>query len=142
MIREYQNSDIDAVLDVWAQASQLAHPFLTAEFFAKERASIRDVYMPNARSWVYEIDGQIVGFVSLVGNEVGALFVRPDRHRAGVGGALLSAARERHQMLEVEVFKANSIGRSFYAKYGFTALKEYVHDDTGQPMLRLRCVTT
>ena len=42
----------------------------------------------------------------------------------------------------VEVFKANRIGRGFYYRYGFTLESEHVHDETGQPLLRLcyRCV--
>jgi putative acetyltransferase len=42
--------------------------------------------------------------------------------------------------LEVEVFKANTIGRSFYEKYGFRLIEELVDAETGQPVLKLRYV--
>ena len=30
------------------------------------------------------------------------------------------------------------IGKSFYNKYGFTLIKEFIHDETGEKVLRLR----
>jgi putative acetyltransferase len=40
--------------------------------------------------------------------------------------------------LEVEVFRANAIGRRFYQAYGFELLEEKMHDETGNELLRLR----
>ena len=52
----------------------------------------------------------------------------------------MDKANELHSSLEVEVFKANAIGRKFYSKYGFELLEEKHHESTGQPLLRLRFV--
>jgi putative acetyltransferase len=80
----------------------------------------------------------VVGFIALIGNEVGAIFVQPSHHRTGVGHRLMDTARELRGELEVEVFVANTIGRAFYAKYGFEAVEEQAHEATGQEVLRLR----
>jgi putative acetyltransferase len=138
VIRPYVPDDIDAVLDVWYRASQVAHAFLTEEFLALEREQIRTVYLPATRTWVCERDGAVVGFISLHDNEVGGLFVAPEHHGHGLGRALMDRAREEHAVLEVEVFEANAIGRAFYERYGFTFLHRHVHEETGQPSLRLR----
>lgn len=138
MIREYEEKDLEEVLSVWADASKLAHSFLSNEFLASERKSISEIYLPNAETWVFEVDGCVVGFISLLGNEVGGFFVDPKRHGHGIGRALMDHAKELRENLEVEVFSANSIGRAFYDKYGFILLEEKIHHQTGFDLLRLR----
>jgi putative acetyltransferase len=138
MIRSYRPSDLDDLLGVWAAASVVAHPFLSAEFLRQERRRIPEVYLPNAETWVWEAEGRVVGFVSLLGHEVGALFVHPARHRTGIGRALMDRARAVRGELEVEVFKANLLGRAFYAAYGFELLAVSLHGETGCELLRLR----
>jgi putative acetyltransferase len=90
VIRKYRSEDCDEVLSVWAAASVLAHPFLSATFLESERREIRNVHLPKAETWVWEADGRVVGFISLLGNEVGAhrscpSLARPARGR-GVQG--------------------------------------------------------
>jgi putative acetyltransferase len=138
MIREYRPSDLDDLLRTWAAASAVAHSFLSKEFLERERRSIPNVYLPNAETWIWEADGHVVGFISLLGNEVGAIFVDPRFHGAGIGRALMDRARAARGELEVEVFKDNAIGRAFYARYGFEPLHEKVHEETGFDLLRLR----
>ncbi len=138
IIRAYREDDLNDVLSVWENASKLAHPFLTSEFLAQERHNIPNVHLPNADTWVAEFDGRVIGFIALLGNEVGAIFVEPEFHGAGVGRALMDKAQELHGDLEVEVFQANSIGRKFYSRYGFEALSERVHEETGNKVLRLK----
>ena len=138
MIRKYRAEDLEDVLIVWAAASAVAHPFLSAEFQAVERHNIANVHLPNAETWVWESDGRLVGFISLLGNEVGAIFVDPMFHGAGIGRALMDHARGLRKELEVEVFKENVIAQAFYARYGFELIQEKVHDQTGLELMRLR----
>lgn len=138
MIRKYDEQDLDDLLATWEAASEIAHPFLTSEFLASERENIPNVYLPNAETWVYEDGGRVVGFMALIGNEIGAIFVQPSHHRKGIGGRLMDEARELRGELEVDVFAANTIGRAFYARYGFVPVEEKVHEQTGLELLRLR----
>ena len=138
IIRSYNASDLDALLAVWEGASTLAHPFLSKSFIEKEKLNIPNIYLPNADTWVLLEQECVVAFIALIGNEVGALFVSPNHHRKGFGKALMDKARSLHDSLELDVFKENVIGRCFYDGYGFTFLRESVHEDTGQPVLRLR----
>ncbi len=91
-----------------------------------------------AETWVWESERRVVGFLTLLGNEVGAIFVAPGSQRAGVGHALMDHARTLRGELEVEIFEANLLGRAFYARYGFRLLHERIHEETGFPILRLR----
>lgn len=138
MIRLYQDSDIEDVIEVWYQASLVAHPFLSESFLEREERMIRHVFLPDAQTWVHEKEHKLVGFISLLGNEVGAIFVHPSMHRQGIGKELMDKACSIHDSVELDVFKANSIGRAFYSKYGFEPIKVFTHGETGEPTIRLR----
>jgi putative acetyltransferase len=138
MIRQYEDADLDSVLSSWENASKVAHPFLKEEFQAQERKNIPELYIPNADTWVVEVDDQVVGFIALIGNEVGAIFLQPAHQGKKIGKLMMDKAKELHGDLEVEVFERNSIGRNFYAQYGFKLIEEKVHEPTGERLLRLK----
>lgn len=138
MIRSYRPEDIDRVMEVWYQASLIAHPFLGAEFLETERKAIIEQHMPVAEVYVYARDGVVLGFIALLDHEVGAIFVEPKHQGQGIGCALMDHARQLKGDLELDVFKKNRIGRRFYDRYGFEFVEEVFHEDSGQPQLRLR----
>ncbi len=138
MIRPYEHADLSELLDAWYSASQVAHPFLDEAFFNHEREQIREVYLPRAETWVFEQEGSVVGFIALLGNEVGALFVDAEHHGKGIGRALMDHARSVRDNLELDVFQDNRVGRAFYEKYGFRQVEEHLHEGTGFVQLRLR----
>ena len=113
---------------------------MTDEFIAQERKNVADIYIPNTDTWVAEVDGKVQGFIALMGNEVGAIFIQPHCHGRGVGKALMDKAQKLHGDLEVEVFKENAIGRKFYIRYGFEHLEDKLHEPTGQQLLRLKFI--
>jgi putative acetyltransferase len=137
-IRQYEDTDLEAVLSAWESATRLAHPFMTDAFIAQERENVAELYLPNTDTWVVELSAEVKGFIALMGNEVGAIFLQPECHGRGAGKALMDKAQAIHGDLEVEVFKANAIGRKFYARYGFEQLEEKLHEPTGQQVLRLK----
>ena len=138
MIRAFDDADLHDIVEAWYRASLVAHSFLTSEFFETEREQIATQWMPSAETYVYEVDDHIVGFVALVGNDVGAIFVHPDHQRHGIGHALMDHATTLRPSLELEVFEENMIGRSFYAAYGFEFVSARPEETTGHTVHRLR----
>jgi putative acetyltransferase len=138
IIRHYTEHDLAGLMSAWENASAIAHPFLTSKFQDKVRHDIPRLYLPNADTWVAEVNGVVVGFIALLGNEVGALFIEPGFQGQGFGKALMDKAQQLHEELELEVFKANNLGRRFYARYGFKQIEEKLHDETGDEVLRLK----
>lgn len=136
-IRHYQYRDLADLLTAWDKASRTAHSFMTDEFFDQERHNIPAMYLPNADTWVAVADDKVVGFIALIGNEVGGLFVDPSFHGCGLGKALMYKAQELHGDLVVDVFKENLIGRRFYDSYGFKFLHEKVFEQTGNVILKM-----
>ncbi len=138
MIRPYAPNDLEPVLAIWHRASVTAHPFLSEQFLADERSQIAERWLPVAETFVCEIDGRVAGFLSLVGNEVGGLFVDPHAQRRGIGRALMDVAAAARPLLELDVFEANSGARSFYDAYGFVFVNRHLNEDVGQFEIRLR----
>lgn len=138
MIRTYQITDTDAILDAWLQASKIAHPFLSADFIEQEKDNIRNIYLPNTQTWVYEQEERVIGFISMIQNEVGAIFLQPGFHGQGIGKQLMDYVADRYEELEVEVFEKNTIGRAFYDRYGFLKMHDSMHQPTGQKLIRMK----
>lgn len=138
MIRKYLPEDVDEIIEVWRNASQIAHPFLSDEFLEQEENLMRYIYLNEAETIVFELRGKIAGFISMIGNDVGGLFVDPGNQRNGIGNALLDYVRQFYEYLTVDVFKENPIGCSFYLKYGFETVEEIVHIETGNLILRMK----
>lgn len=112
--------------------------FLDESFFEAERTEIERAWIPIAETWVYEADGAVAGFISLIEeHHVGALFVDPPLQGRSFGQALMDFAREQRGRLELDVFAENERGRRFYDRYGFRQVGEHVHEPTGHLELRL-----
>ena len=138
MIRKHIEKDLEQILKVWYQSSTLAHPFLKLDFVEKVKSDMRNMYIPNSETWVYENNSEVVGFISMIGNEIGGLFVIPRMLGKGIGTQLVHFISKHHKALEVEVFEKNKIGRAFYEKYGFTIIKKYKNEDSGEQVLRMK----
>ena len=76
----------------------------------------------------------------MLDNEVGGLFVRPEKQRQGIGKILLDYVSQFNKELEVEVFESNIAGIIFYENYGFKKIKEYIHQETNHKILRMKSI--
>ena len=140
MIREFNTDskeEEDILLGVWYDSCYHSHGFLDKEYFINERNAIRNEYLKNSNTWVYEQEGKIVGFICLLENKVGAIFVHPSRLKQKIGKALMDYARDLKGELELAVYKDNTLAFDFYERYGFRVTGEYICEDTGHPMLRM-----
>ena len=137
-IRKYNEKDLHEVVTTWDKASEVGHPFFEKAFQDQERKNLADLYLPNADTWVVEIENHVAGFISLMGNEVGGLFLNPEHHGKKIGKLMMDKAQALHGDLEVEVFKRNQVGCRFYDQYGFRLIEEKIHEQTGEEVLRLK----
>jgi 8-oxo-dGTP pyrophosphatase MutT (NUDIX family)/GNAT superfamily N-acetyltransferase len=139
-LRRYDaQSDLDRCMAIWRAASEVGHPFLDAETLDADAMVVRDSYMPAAEITVAERAGTVVGFIALLDDLVGGLFVDPSAHRSGAGRALISDALRRKGRLEVEVYAANPGARAFYSACGFAETGRRDTDDHGRglPLIRM-----
>lgn len=137
MIREYEPKDTEALISIWENANAMAHPFLSTAFVAQVKEDMRNVYLPNAETWVLEDNGHPIGFIAMVGNEIGGLFLDPTQHGKGSGRAMVDHIVALKGPLRVEVFKENAVGRPFYERYGFVFEEEFLHEQSGEVIIKM-----
>ena len=137
MMREYNTYDTDALITIWDRAEPLAHPFLSDEARDQVRRDTVNIYLPNAETWVLENDGTPVGFIAMIGTEIGGLFLDPSEQGKGLGRQMVDHVVAIKGPLTVEVFKDNKIGLPFYERYGFVVTGEGVFDASGDETFKM-----
>jgi putative acetyltransferase len=131
MIREFKQSDIDSIIDIWLNASIKAHDFIKKDFWESKTNEMREIYIPAAENYIYEEEGIIKGFVSLYEDTIAALFVLPEVQGLGIGTSLMQKAKEMRKDLNLTVYKANAKSIKFYIGCGFKIIKEQTDENTG-----------
>ncbi|WP_445365167.1 N-acetyltransferase [Microbulbifer sp. ANSA001] len=131
MIREYKLSDLDIILDIWLTASINSHRFISSEFWESQLEDMRDIYIPNSETYVFERDRKVAGFYSLNGSSLAAIFVYPHVQGQGIGKQLLSHAKSQRSHLTLSVYKENTPSYHFYLSQGFLPIKEQLDKHTG-----------
>lgn len=137
MMREYRPEDADALITIWDSAEPFAHPFLAEEVRDQVRRDMRNIYLPNAETWVLENDGAPVGFIAMIGTEIGGLFLAPSEQGKGMGRQMVDHIVAIKGPLTVEVFKDNKIGLPFYERYGFVVTGEGTFDASGDETFKM-----
>jgi len=133
MIRAYRAADLEELSAIWFEASITAHAFVGEARLREQRLLIETVYLPNAETWVAIRDGEPAGFVSLLDDFIGGLFVSPRHQGAGIGRLLVSHALQLKGQLRLEVYTANSQAYAFYENLGFEEQSRRSEDDEGLP---------
>lgn len=118
---------------IWRAASEVGHPFFDAATLDEDGVIVKERYMPAAEITVAERDGAVVGFIAMLGQTVGGLFVDPTGHRGGAGRSLIEHEARKRGPLDVEVYEANSDARAFYAACGFVEIGWRPLDDRDRP---------
>lgn len=131
LIRNYRETDLDDMVRIWYAASVTAHSFVPASLWALQKSAMKEEYLPRAENLVFESEGNIAGFISLVGNRVCALFVVPEMQGKGIGKALMEYAKSLKGKLFLRVYKENEGALRFYKKCGFEAVGEELDEFTG-----------
>ena len=117
---------------LWLETSIKAHSFVPREFWEGNLSAMCNEYLPASETWVIEAEGEVAGFMSLVGETVAALFVATDKQGCGFGSSLLQHAKEAHASLNLCVYKENDLSVLFYKKNGFRVVEERKDELTGR----------
>lgn len=106
MIREAQSSDLPAILDLWIESTTSGHPFIDEQYWHDSLQVVRDVYLANAITSMWEEKGEFLGFVSIIEDRfLAAMFVAPKAARRGIGTALMQHVQQRYPFLMLEVYQ-------------------------------------
>jgi ribosomal protein S18 acetylase RimI-like enzyme len=139
-IRGYVPDDRAGLVKIWRAASEQAHHFLTMKQLDGQEILVRDSYLPQTENWVATIDDVPAGFIGLMGDRVGGLFVAPAWQGKGIGRMLVEDSLVRKGRLELEVYTSNTSARAFYERLGFVEVSRRSPDDNGLPFELIKLV--
>ncbi len=132
MIRKFRESDMAQVLKIWLDASIEAHDFVEHGFWESKVDDMENIYLPAGENYVYEENGKIKGFFSLVDETLAAIFVDPASQGCGIGKTLIAKAKKLRSSLKLSVYKKNIKSVNFYINHGFVIVKEQIDKHTGE----------
>ena len=131
MIRQLQNKDIDKIMGIWLESTIYAHKFISKEYWNENYNIVKDVYIPISKTFVYEDNDDIRGFISIINNDfIGALFVEKNYQSQGIGKSLIDYAKNLYDNLSLAVYKENEKALEFYKKMEFKIISENINEDT------------
>ena len=134
MIRAWRSRDLSPLLTLWMESTCFAHPFIDTRYWQESELLVRTAYLPAAKTWVWEENGELEGFISVMDAQfVGALFVRPAAIGQGIGKALMNHVKQRFRWLSLEVYQKNERAVKFYHAQGFRIEESAWQEETRHP---------
>ena len=119
--------DMATVADIWHRAWHGAHAGHVPDGLTAGRTLAAFHERTPSRvadTTVAEVDGRVVGFTMVAGDELEQIFVDPDHHGSGVAAPLLAAGERRiaeagYDVAWLAVVVGNARARRFYEKHGW-----------------------
>lgn len=132
IIRKLKNEEIDKVMEIWMSSTIEAHSFIDKKYWENNYDIVKNTYIPNSDTFVYDDGEDIRGFISIIDNEfIGALFVDMNYQGKGVGSKLIDYTLSKYKNLSLAVYKENENAVNFYKHKGFNIIKEQENEDSG-----------
>lgn len=131
MIRKMKEEDTTKVMTIWTKGNFYAHPFIERDYRISNYNKVKEEYLKQAETYVYEENEEIKGFISILNNTyIGALFVKKDFLRQGIGKRLLNYCKERKEKLTLQVYEKNVDATLFYLAMGFKNIRIQIDEST------------
>lgn len=139
-LRPSRFEDSARVIEIWRDAVDATHDFLTSEDRAAIEREVRG-FLPDAPLLLaVGPDDHALGFMLAGEGHMDALFIDPAHHGKGVGRRLVDHALSHWPQLTVDVNAQNRQAVGFYERLGFVPVGRSETDDEGRPypLLHLR----
>lgn len=137
VVRPATAADALEIAEVFLASRRDALPYLPVLHSDDEtRRWMADVVLRHSEVWVAALDDGIVGFLSVSGDHLDHLYVRPGLYRQGIGDRLLAKAKEiSPRRLQLFTFQRNARARIFYETRGFVPVdfNDGSRNEEGEP---------
>ncbi len=131
MIRKFREEDTVKVMTIWTKGNFEAHSFIDKDYWLLNFNKVKDEYLKKSETYVYVENEEIKGFISLLdGYFIGALFVKKEYRRQGIGRKLINFVKDKYDRLELNVYEKNINAILFYTAFGFVNKKIQIDEDT------------
>lgn len=131
MIREFQISDTQIVMQLWIAGNEDAHSFIAKEYWQANFEEVEKQLL-KADIFVYDLNGEIKGFIGLMDEYIAGIFVDKAYRSQGIGRQLLEYVKQLHSTLSLNVYRKNERALRFYRKNGFTIVSKQNDEHTGK----------
>lgn len=131
MIRKLQKADTERIMEIWLNGNVDAHPFIPKDYWQSNYAMVQEQLL-QADVFVYEMYGEIQGFIGIVGNYIAGIFVDKKYRSLGVGKQLLNYTKQKYCNLSLSVYQKNKRAVAFYCREGFSIQSEGLDEATGE----------
>jgi putative acetyltransferase len=134
MITRYGTGDKATLLEIWEESVRATHHFLQPVDIELYKSILQGVDFSGIPVFfIKDIPGKAIGFISITGQKLDMLFLRPAFFRRGYGKQLISFARSEFNINRVDVNEDNTTALKFYKQFGFTVLNRKPIDHFGKP---------
>lgn len=130
MIRIFEFKDLDKIMDLWLQGNMEAHSFINREYWREKFDSVKSM-LPDAEIYVYEEDGEILGFIGMDAEYIAGIFVAAGHKGRGIGHQLIEKVKKKKR-LSLHVYEKNIRAKAFYLAEGFKVRERMVEKETGE----------
>jgi len=138
-IRVMKEEDIDTIMDIWLQENISAHNFIDEKYWKTNKDKVQNQIL-KSKTFVYEDEDEIKGFIGLSGNYIEGLFVKSQYQRNGIGKELLKHCKEIFWSLILKVYSENEAAVSFYEKNSFFQRDKMDNAETGKTELYMEWI--
>lgn len=132
IVRKGTSEDTPRALEIWRDAVDATHGFLTAEDRIEIDALVAG-WLPTVELWLVDDGAHPVGFLVMDGEMIDALFVDPAVHGRGFGTALLRHALGLSPNATVDASEQADNALQFYEARGFVRTGRSETDPQGRP---------
>ena len=133
MIRKLKEEDTTKVMTIWTKGNFKAHSFIDKDYFLENYNKVKNEYLPKSNTYVYIENEEIQGFISILNDEyIGAIFVKENAQRKGIGRKLINFCKEKYDKLNLNVYYKNGTAIAFYMAMGFKNKKIQIDEKTGE----------
>lgn len=137
MIRKYEKSDHDRIMEIWLSSNIEAHSFIRRGYWQDCFEGVSEA-IPLAEVYTALSGGEIVGFIGLNEGHIEGIFVDGEHRSKGVGKSLIDFAKELYPKLSLCVYEKNERAVDFYRREGFWPVRKKPDISTGETEILMR----
>lgn len=133
MIRNLKQEDLTKVMTIWTKGNFSSHNFIEKDYWLENFNKVKNYYISNSDTYVYVEKEEVKGFISVFQNNyIGALYVKQQEQRKGIGRKLINYCKEKYENLELKVYDKNGNAIAFYMAMGFKNAGIQIDSNTGE----------
>lgn len=137
IIRQPQPAEVEDMIRIWIDGNMQAHPFIQPDYWMNHIGYMREV-IPQSEVYVYEQDGNIVGFIGLEERHIAGLFIDKHYQSQGIGTSLIEFVKQKHLSLTLTVYRKNEKAMYFYQRNNFVVMGERTDTNNNEVELLMR----